>query len=42
MTPEEELYNDHEQDANRFKNFAKVVLYVIGIILGMIAVNIYY
>ncbi len=39
MTPEEEIYNDHEQDAKRFKNFILLVITVAAIITAMIYIN---
>jgi len=40
MTPEEEIYNDHEQDAERFKNFCKLIIVVAAIMAAMIYINI--
>lgn len=39
---EQDFFNDHEQDAEGFKGCGYVVLIVIGVILGMVAVNIYF
>jgi len=41
MTPEQ-FYNEQQEDAERFKNFCYAILTVIGVIIGMIAVNILY
>lgn len=41
MTPEEEIYNDHEQDAQRFSNFVRVVIVVVAFLTAMILINIY-
>ncbi|MDQ5928852.1 MAG: hypothetical protein QG594_630 [Bacteroidota bacterium] len=39
MTPEEEIYNDHEQDAERFKNFILLVITVAVVMAAMIYIN---
>lgn len=40
MTPED-LFNDHQQDAQRFSNFVRVVIVVVAVITAMILINIY-
>lgn len=41
MTPEQ-FYNEQQEDAERFKNFCKLILIIIGVMIGMVVVNLFY
>lgn len=38
---EQDFFNDHQDDAQRFSNFVRVVIVVIGFLTLMILINIY-
>lgn len=37
---EQDFYNDHQDDAQRFSNFVKVVILVIAVMVLMILTNV--
>lgn len=38
---EQDFFNDHQDDAQRFSNFVRLVIVVVVVITAMILINIY-
>lgn len=39
---EQDFFNDHQDDAQRFSNFVRVVIVVVAVMVAMIVVNVWF